>query len=114
MTYVANTATDQEAMLAAIGVDSVEALFEVVPESTRFPVMELPRPLSEMEVLAERNPKDLYRRAARGEIDNVVGVDIEFTPPVMPDLVIDNGAEPVDPDEAAARILAAARRKFGA
>ncbi len=53
MTYVANTATDQEAMLEAIGVDSIEALFEVVPEAVRFPKLNLPRPLSEMEVLGE-------------------------------------------------------------
>lgn len=59
-----------------------------------------------METLVERNPKDLYRRAARGEIANVVGVDIPFTPPANPDLVIVNGPDPVDPDEAAARILA--------
>ena len=53
MTYVANTATDQTAMLEAIGVDSVQALFEVVPKSVRFPRLNLPRPLSEMEVLGE-------------------------------------------------------------
>jgi glycine dehydrogenase subunit 1 len=40
-------------MLETIGVESVEALFEVVPESVRFPKSDLPRPLSEMEVLAE-------------------------------------------------------------
>ncbi|MEW5959786.1 MAG: aminomethyl-transferring glycine dehydrogenase subunit GcvPA [Chloroflexota bacterium] len=53
MSYVANTAADQAAMLAAIGVDSVEALFEVVPQAVRFPRLDLPHPLSEMEVLAE-------------------------------------------------------------
>jgi len=53
MTYVANTTADQEAMLEAIGVDSVQALFEVVPKSVRFPKLNLPRPLSEMEVLGE-------------------------------------------------------------
>ena len=53
MTYVANTAADQQAMLETIGVDSVEALFEVVPESVRFPRLNLARPLSEMEVLAD-------------------------------------------------------------
>ena len=53
MTYVANTGADRQAMLAAIGVETVEALFEAVPASVRFPRLELPRPLSEMEVLAE-------------------------------------------------------------
>lgn len=53
MGYVANTAADQQQMLAAIGVDSIEALFEVVPESARFPRLDLPRPLSEMEIMAK-------------------------------------------------------------
>jgi len=65
-----------------------------------------------MDVLEKRNPKDLYGKARRGEMKNVVGVDIEFTPPCEPDLVILNGAEPVNADRAAERILAAARAKF--
>ncbi len=40
-------------MLAAIGVSSVEELFEVVPEDVRFPRVELPPPLSEAELLRE-------------------------------------------------------------
>jgi adenylylsulfate kinase len=65
-----------------------------------------------MEVLEERNPKDLYRRAARGEERNVVGVDIDYAAPLEPDLVIENGAEPVDPEQAAREILDRASKKF--
>lgn len=65
-----------------------------------------------IDVLKERNPKNLYRRADRGEIRNVVGIDIPFQPPADPDLVIENGTEPVDEEHAAERILEAARRKF--
>ncbi len=53
MSYVANTPADEQAMLEAIGIDSIEALFEVVPEAVRFPPLRLPAPMSEMEVLAE-------------------------------------------------------------
>lgn len=53
MSYVANTAADQQAMLEVIGVDAVEALFKVVPEQARFPKLNLPHPLSEIEILAE-------------------------------------------------------------
>lgn len=53
MNYIPNTAADQQAMLAAIGAPSVEALFEAVPAEARFPQLNLPRPLSEIEVLAE-------------------------------------------------------------
>jgi len=53
MNYIANTAADRRAMLAAIGAESIEALFEVVPTDVRFPRLNLAQPLSEMEVLAE-------------------------------------------------------------
>jgi len=48
-------------MLEAIGVDSIDRLFEVVPEESRYPSLDLPPGLSEMEVvrflqgLAEEN-----------------------------------------------------------
>jgi len=37
-------------MLGTIGVDSIEALFADIPETVRFPDLDLPAPLSEMEV----------------------------------------------------------------
>jgi len=48
--YVPNTAADQARMLSAMGVDSVEELFEVIPAEKRYPVLALPGPLSEIEV----------------------------------------------------------------
>ncbi|GAB4462159.1 MAG: aminomethyl-transferring glycine dehydrogenase subunit GcvPA [Anaerolineae bacterium] len=53
MTYLPHTEADRAAMLAAIGVESMEALFEAIPEEARFPELELPDALSEMEALAE-------------------------------------------------------------
>ncbi len=53
MSYIPHTDADRQAMLAAIGVESIEALFDAVPEKYRFPELALPAPLSEMEVLAE-------------------------------------------------------------
>ena len=40
-------------MLKTIGVGKVEDLFTVVPEQHRFPDLNLPKPLSEMEAAAE-------------------------------------------------------------
>lgn len=60
-----------------------------------------------METLKERDAKDLYARAERGEVENVVGVDIPFEEPEEPDLVIENGSPPTDPDVLADRILEA-------
>ncbi|GAB4570977.1 MAG: aminomethyl-transferring glycine dehydrogenase subunit GcvPA [Anaerolineae bacterium] len=53
MSYIPHSDADREAMLKAIGVDSIEELFDAVPEQYRFPELDLPGPLSEMEVLAE-------------------------------------------------------------
>jgi len=49
MPYVPHSDADRNAMLAAIGVRSIEDLFEDVPEPVRFPDMDLPSALSEME-----------------------------------------------------------------
>ena len=58
-----------------------------------------------MEVLERRDPKHLYRRAREGRIRNVVGVDIPFTPPASPDLVVDNGEDGRDLGAIAEEIL---------
>ncbi len=53
MSYVPHTDADRAKMLAAIGVERVEDLFDDVPAACRFPALALPDPLSEMEVMAE-------------------------------------------------------------
>jgi glycine dehydrogenase subunit 1 len=51
--YIANTDADRGAMLRAIGVGSVEELFSDVPADRRFPLLDLPGPASEMEIMRE-------------------------------------------------------------
>jgi len=53
MNYNPNTQADRRAMLETIGVQSVTELFADVPEKARYPKLNLPRPLSEMEMMAE-------------------------------------------------------------
>ena len=53
MNYIPNTDADRADMLAVIGVPSVADLFHDVPEKQRFPELDLPPALSEMEVLQE-------------------------------------------------------------
>lgn len=53
MSYIPHTDADREAMLKTIGADSIAALFDSVPESHRFPTIDLPAPLTEMELAAE-------------------------------------------------------------
>lgn len=53
MSYYPHTDQDRAEMLAAVGVNSVEALFADVPAQHRFPKLNIPAALSEMETLAE-------------------------------------------------------------
>ncbi len=53
MGYIPHTEVERQQMLAAIGVTTIEDLFEAVPASHRFPRLKLPKPMSEMEVAAE-------------------------------------------------------------
>src|SRR4030042_214034 len=49
MPYIPHSDADRQAMLAAIGVRSVQDLFADVPAHVRFPALSLPPALSEME-----------------------------------------------------------------
>ncbi|MGH2534001.1 MAG: aminomethyl-transferring glycine dehydrogenase subunit GcvPA [Thermomicrobiales bacterium] len=49
MTFNPHTAEDRQAMLEAIGVFSIDGLFEPVPPDIRFPALNLPPALTEME-----------------------------------------------------------------
>jgi len=70
MSFNPHTPEDRQEMLATIGAESVDALFSPVPEDIRFPRLDLPRALTEMEAaqrlqqLADRNvvpaPEDIY------------------------------------------------------
>ena len=53
MNYVPHTDADRAEMLAAIGVQSVDKLFHDVPPAHRYPDLDLPEPLSEMEIMAD-------------------------------------------------------------
>ncbi len=49
-----------------------------------------------LDTLKKRETKGLYAGADRGQIKNVVGVDIPFTPPANPDYVVDNSSDGAD------------------
>jgi glycine dehydrogenase subunit 1 len=53
MAYIPHTDADRREMLAAIGVERIEDLYAVVPEEVRFPDLDLPDGLSEMELIKE-------------------------------------------------------------
>ena len=53
MTYIPHTDADRQSMLAAIGAKSVRELFVDVPEHVRYPDLDLPDSLTEMEAVGE-------------------------------------------------------------
>lgn len=53
MSYIPHTDVERQQMLAAIGVTTIEDLFEAVPARFRFPELDLPEGMSELEVSAE-------------------------------------------------------------
>lgn len=61
-----------------------------------------------MEALIRRDKKDIYARGLRGEMKNIVGLDLMLSPPTTPDLHIKNDADLDDPMHIAEQIFAEA------
>ncbi len=57
-----------------------------------------------------RDPKGLYERSERGEIDALPGADVDYQPPGEPDLVLET--DRTGPDESARRLEAALGERF--
>jgi len=91
MPYIPHSDADRKAMLEAIGVSSLEELFEDIPARARFPGLDIPPALSEMgarwelESLAEAN-----LTAAEGSCFLGAGAYRHFVPAVV-DAVISRG-----------------------
>ncbi len=56
-----------------------------------------------LDICIKRDTKNLYKKAIQGEINNMVGISIEYTPPENPDVIITTKNE--SPDEAAVKIF---------
>ena len=78
MPFIPHTPEEQREMLNAIGVDSIEALFEDIPKKFRAGELNLPQGLSEMEVrqklekTASRNHTDLTSFLGAGFYDHYI------------------------------------------
>jgi cytidine diphosphoramidate kinase len=62
-------------------------------------------------ILLQRDPKGLYKKALAGEMPNMVGLDIKFTPPLNPHMTINNVGDET-PLVIAQRIFAKITHKF--
>ena len=62
-----------------------------------------------LEVVKARDSKGLYSAAEKGDMKNVVGVDIPFPTPASPDITIDNSDSGIRHQEVAVQILSRVR-----
>ncbi len=102
--------------LADQGVDVVAAVLSIFPDWQVWNRQNIPG-YSEvylsatMETLLRRETKSLYARALRGEMKNVVGVDIPFPEPANPDLVLDNNTDRTEFGEMVSSIVSLVMRE---
>lgn len=94
------------------GIDVVCGILSIFPETQQWNRENIPHYFevyirTPMEILIQRDSKNLYRRALAGEIKNVVGIDMEFPEPPQPDLIIDNDTIVESLKPIARRILSA-------
>jgi glycine cleavage system P protein (glycine dehydrogenase) subunit 1 len=89
MTYTPHTPDDVREMLKVIGVSSVEDLFSAVPEKFRFPQLDLPQGLSQMETaweLEELSNDNLP--AAKTAMFLGAGAYHHYSPPVVNHMIL--------------------------
>ncbi len=84
MSYVANTDSDRQQMREALGVDSIDELFDqIIPAALRAKSFQLPEGLSELQVrshlqkLAARNASDLVWFIGGGFYDHFIPVAVD-------------------------------------
>jgi glycine dehydrogenase subunit 1 len=73
MTYIPISPKERDAMLETIGVKSLDALFEAVPEKHRFPQLDLPPSLTEMEALTELSGLAQANENVRSDLISFLG-----------------------------------------
>ena len=88
MVYSPNSPKDQEAMLKTIGISSLDDLFEAIPVDVRFPELDLPMPLSELE--ASEGLSNLSKgNVTNSEMSSFLGAGAynHYVPAAIPALV---------------------------
>jgi phosphonate metabolism-associated iron-containing alcohol dehydrogenase len=96
--------------LASEGVDVVCATMSLFHDCQRWNRENIPGYLEvylkvDLETLIARDPKGLYRRALKGEVSHVVGIDVAYEEPLAPDLVIKNDKDREDIEPLVEQVL---------
>ncbi|MDQ3006120.1 MAG: aminomethyl-transferring glycine dehydrogenase subunit GcvPA [Chloroflexota bacterium] len=73
MTYIPTSPHERDDMLKTIGVKSLDDLFEAVPAKHRFPKLDLPPALTEMEAMAELSSLAQSNENVRGDLISFLG-----------------------------------------
>jgi glycine dehydrogenase subunit 1 len=73
MTYIPHSPIERDAMLSAIGVENLADLFADVPARFRFPALQLPPALTEMEASAELGELSLANENVRTDLVSFLG-----------------------------------------
>jgi glycine dehydrogenase subunit 1 len=63
--FIPHTDADREAMLQTIGVNKLEDLFQAIPEGHRFPKLDIPPALTEMETMGEMQGMSMANETTR-------------------------------------------------
>ena len=86
--YMPNTPAQREEMLEAIGIDSIDRLFEDIPAENRSPSLNIPPPTSELELRAEMEALAGTNRNAGGYASFLgAGVYNHFIPSIVKPLI---------------------------
>lgn len=85
---------------------SERALARSVVKDGEFIEVHVDTPLS---VAEDRDPKGLYKKARRGELNNFTGIDSPYEPPENPEILIDTSS--LSAEQAAERVIADLRRR---
>ena len=84
MPYVGNTDADRRVMLDALGLSDISDLFTDIPEEHRFPALDLPDPLSELEAVTRASELAAENGAGAGMISFAgAGAYHHFVPSVV-------------------------------
>jgi glycine dehydrogenase subunit 1 len=73
MTYIPTSPKERDAMLETIGVKSLDDLFEAIPTKHRFPTLNLPPALTEMEAMNELSSLSQANENVRGDLISFLG-----------------------------------------
>jgi glycine dehydrogenase subunit 1 len=73
MTYIPISPSERDAMLKTIGVKSLDGLFDAIPAKHRFPELDLPPALTEMEAAQELSDLATSNENVRGDLISFLG-----------------------------------------